>query len=129
MRYDTRRSNTTTKIYESVGTILSIKDYNDDSLVELCFREGCNYVVTGIASISSTSRTLEIDVNYFGGLRLNQQIFFTGLNFSFGNEIFELRFESPVEITGPRKVTVTIPPQGSPRRFTVEAPKKSLQVE
>jgi len=81
MRYDTRRSNTTTKIYESFGTILSIKDYNDDSLVELCYREGCNYGVTGIASISSTSRTLEIDVNYFGGLRLNQQIFLTGLNF------------------------------------------------
>lgn len=34
MRYDTRRSNATTKVYESVGTMLSIKDYNDDFLVD-----------------------------------------------------------------------------------------------
>ena len=58
MRFDTRRSNSTTKVYESVGEILSIRDYNDDSLVELCYREGCNYIITGIARISSESRTL-----------------------------------------------------------------------
>lgn len=72
---------------------------------------------------------MEIDVNYFGGLRLNQQIFLTGINFEFGNEGFELRFETPYEITGPRKIIVTLPPPGSPRRFTVAVPKKSLSVE
>jgi hypothetical protein len=58
MKFDTRRSDSTTKVYESIGGILSIKDYNDDSLVELCYREGCNYIVTGIARISSEFRTL-----------------------------------------------------------------------
>ena len=38
LRYDTRRSNATTKVYESVGSVLSIKNYNDDALVDLCFR-------------------------------------------------------------------------------------------
>lgn len=76
MRYDTRRSNATTKVYESAGSLLSIKDYNDDTLVELCFREGCTYVFTMVAHISSTARTLEIDFGYVGGLRLNEQVIF-----------------------------------------------------
>lgn len=53
MRYDTRRSNSTTKVYEAVGTVLSIKDYNDDSLVDLCIREGCEYVITFVARVSA----------------------------------------------------------------------------
>jgi len=86
--YDTRRSNTTHQVYEAVGAILSIKDYNDDILVDTCYREGCEYIVTAIASITPTTRTLELDVNYLGGLRLNQQIFLSGINFAFGNEAF-----------------------------------------
>lgn len=58
MFYDTRRSNATTKVYEAIGGMLSIKDYNDDNLVELCVREGCQYDFQMIARISSTSRTL-----------------------------------------------------------------------
>lgn len=52
MRYDTRRSNSTTKVYESAGAMLSIKDYNDDPLIDLCEREGCEYAFTMTARIS-----------------------------------------------------------------------------
>lgn len=38
MRFDSRRSNETTKVYEAVGSVLSIKNYNDEPLVDLCYR-------------------------------------------------------------------------------------------
>jgi hypothetical protein len=71
MRYDSRRSNSSHQVYESLGAILAIKDYNDNSLVDICYREGCDYIFAAVASISSTSRTLELDINYIGGVRLN----------------------------------------------------------
>jgi len=58
LAYDPRRSNATHKVYESFGSVLSIKDYNNDTLVELCVAQGCNYELTFVASISSVSRTL-----------------------------------------------------------------------
>lgn len=75
MRYDTRRSNATTKVFESVGTMLSINNYHDDALVDLCYREGCEYVINMVARLSGSSRTLEIDFTYLGGPKLNQQVF------------------------------------------------------
>ena len=71
MKYDTRRSNATTKIYESAGAMLSIRDYNDNSLVDLCLNERCEYVFTMLANLTSTTRNLQINFNYFGGPRLN----------------------------------------------------------
>lgn len=109
MRYDTRRSNATTKVYESAGALLSIKDYNDDVLVELCFREGCEYAFNMIARISSGSRTLELDFGYVGGLRLNQQVFFNEIHFTLDSEIIVIKLTQPLEINGPRKVTIPIP--------------------
>ena len=75
LRFDSRRSNATHKGYVSVGAILSIKDYHNDTLVDLCTREGCEYVFTFVASISSILRTLQIDIAYLGGRDFNQQIF------------------------------------------------------
>lgn len=40
-RYDSRRSNGTHKVFEAVGNILSLKDYNDDSKLNLCLSENC----------------------------------------------------------------------------------------
>lgn len=84
MRRDSRRSNATQQVYEAVGSILSIKDFNDNSLVDSCYREGCDYVVAAIATITSSSRILELDVNYLGGFRLNEQIRIFGINMGFG---------------------------------------------
>lgn len=74
MRYDTRRSNATTKIYEAVGGALSVKDLNDEPLVDRCLKEGCEYVINLLARITNTERTLELDFGYAGGLRLNEQM-------------------------------------------------------
>lgn len=46
LHLDTRRSNTTHKVYESVGSQISIGDYNDETKVQLCLAEGCDYIFT-----------------------------------------------------------------------------------
>ena len=84
MHLDSRRSNETHQIYESIGTILSIKDYSDNSFVELCFQVGCDYVINAIANIAASTRTLEIIVLYVGEIHFNQQVLIWGINMAFG---------------------------------------------
>lgn len=84
MKYDPRRSTASTKVYESIGVILSIKNYNDDNLVEQCYRQGCDYNFLLVAHISSASRYLEVDVGYVGGAGLNQQIFLSEIHLALG---------------------------------------------
>lgn len=43
---DFEKSNTTTQIYTAFGSIMSIKDYNDVSLVDSCLKDGCLYNIT-----------------------------------------------------------------------------------
>jgi alpha-glucosidase/lysosomal alpha-glucosidase len=109
MRYDTRRSNATTKVYESAGTMLSIKDYHDDALVDRCLREGCEYVVNLIARLSAAERTLEIDFAYLGGARLNQQVFVEEIHLGLDTEIIVISLEKHIEVNGPHRVTIPIP--------------------
>jgi hypothetical protein len=71
MLHDTRRSNSTHQVYEAVGAILSIKNYEDNTFVDLCLRGGCEYVVNAIATIEETYRNLELDILYLGESRLN----------------------------------------------------------
>jgi hypothetical protein len=120
MRYDTRRSNATTKVYESIGSMLSIKDYNNDTLVDLCFREGCTYAFTMVAHISSASRYLEIDFAYVGGLRLNEQVLFNEIHFTLDTEVIVIKLEEPLEVTGPKRVTIPIPASKSSNLQTSE---------
>lgn len=109
MMYSTRRSNATTKIYESAGVLLSIKDYNDDALIDLCLRDGCVYAFNMVASISASSRTLEITFEYIGGLRLNEQVFFNEIHFTLDTEIIVIKLDQPLEVYGPKKFNIPIP--------------------
>ena len=85
MRHDTRRSNSTHQVYEAIGAVLSIKDYEDNTLVDLCSKSGCDYIVNAVANITANKRTLELDIFYAGEAHLNQQIFFHGINMAFGD--------------------------------------------
>ena len=109
MRYDTRRSNSTTKVYESAGAMLSIKDYNDDPLIDLCEREGCEYAFTMTARISQAERSLEIDFLYVGGPRLNEEVRFNEIHFTLDTEIIVIKLANDLVVTGPKRVTIPIP--------------------
>lgn len=64
-------SNSTHDIYEAEGLILALKDYNNDTHVELCYRESCDYLFNAIVYVSAHSH-LELDIVYLGGMHLYQ---------------------------------------------------------
>jgi len=66
MHYDTRRSNTTHQVYEAIGAVLSIKNLSDNSLVDLCIRAGCDYIINAVVTITAITRSVELDINYLG---------------------------------------------------------------
>ncbi len=52
LRYDSRRSNSTHKVYDAAGAILSIKNNNDNTLIDLCIRENCDYIFVVLFNIT-----------------------------------------------------------------------------
>ena len=64
------------------------------------------------AQISSTSRTLEIDVAYTGGNGLNQQMFISEIHLTLDTEVIVIKPQKPLEITGPRRIILQIPKNG-----------------
>jgi hypothetical protein len=58
MKFDSSKSSDQTKVYNGVGTILSIKDYNDDSLITRCISQGCAYNMNCVLTITPSSKSL-----------------------------------------------------------------------
>lgn len=71
MKYDSKLSNSTSKIHTAFGRIISIKDYNQDEQIESCIKSDCLYVFNATLSIGS-SKIIDINVTYSGGPNLNQ---------------------------------------------------------
>jgi hypothetical protein len=113
MEFDKAESSSSQDVYISKGSLLSINDYSDESLVEACIAQRCAYVVTALVVIKSSIRMLYLDINYTGGKGLNQQIFFSGINMAFGDEVSEIRFQNPLMINGPTTAEYPIPEQQS----------------
>lgn len=69
---DTRRSNTTHRIYESTGVHISLDDYNNDKKIDSCIAHGCDYVFTTVltTAIQTDSKVLTLSVNYAGDATL-----------------------------------------------------------
>jgi hypothetical protein len=62
-----------------------------------------------IARISSTSRTLELDFGYLGGARLNELVIFNEIHLTLDTDVIAFKLDTPIEVTGPKRVTVPIP--------------------
>lgn len=112
MHHDTRRSNSTHEVYEAVGSVLSVKDYSDATLIDLCIRNGCNYIFNAVATINSLTRSLELDILYIGNGGLNQEVQIWGINIAFGKEVVVIRPSEAIKVTGPKRVTLPIPRPG-----------------
>lgn len=65
-------------------------------------------MITLVARISSSSRTLELDFSYLGGLRLNEEVIIDEVHIALDTEIFVIPLD-PIKVTGPKKVTISIP--------------------
>lgn len=67
-------SNTTTKVYKANGTILSIKNYNNDTNINTCLNQACFYQLSATMISNNGKKSLTIDVFYAGALKLNEEV-------------------------------------------------------
>jgi alpha-glucosidase (family GH31 glycosyl hydrolase) len=74
MYFDGNKSNESQKVYTGNGSILSIKDLNDDVKITQCLSQGCEYFFKIILTVSSTSSQLEINCTYKGLSGLNEEL-------------------------------------------------------
>lgn len=65
-------------------------------------------MITLVARISASSRTLELDFSYLGGLRLNEEVIIDEVHIAIDTEIYVIAVD-PIKVTGPKKVTISIP--------------------
>lgn len=91
-----------------MATILSIKDFNDDSILTRCVSQGCSYTLNLILTVSQNIRTLEIDVFYAGGVGLNQLVVIDKVTLYYDNAQVTSTLSNPVQISGVTKVVIPI---------------------
>lgn len=70
--FNSKNSTADLKKYDSAIGLLSIKDYNNETNIDYCLRQGCEYSFLAVLAISNSSKSLEIDVIYTGAQRLNE---------------------------------------------------------
>lgn len=71
LHFDTQRSNATFKYYSATGNHISLSDYNNNSKIDLCLTQGCDYVFSILLTSTVNTRSLALNVTYGGGAGLN----------------------------------------------------------
>lgn len=70
--FDNQRSNSTHRLYSANGNHISIENYNNDTKVDLCLSQGCDYIFNMLLISTVNVRTLSLNVTYGGGAGLNE---------------------------------------------------------
>ena len=73
MKLDTNKSNSTAQFYSANGSMISIKDYNDDAKITQCLTQGCQYFFNITYTKTSNQNQLEINCLYSGFTGLNEE--------------------------------------------------------
>jgi hypothetical protein len=106
--FNSRNSTTDLKKYDSVLGLLSIKDYNNESNIQACIREGCEYTILAVLAVSKTSKNLELDIGYAGGQRLNEAQIIRRLEIYYEGGSVIQALTTPLTITGPGRVVIPL---------------------
>jgi hypothetical protein len=73
LKLDANRSNSTAQFYSANGSMISIKDYNDDLKITTCLSQGCEYFFNVTITKSIDLNQLEINCLYSGSAGLNEE--------------------------------------------------------
>ncbi len=107
-KFNGNRSDADHKVYDAIGAMISIGDYEDTHKIDECLKEGCEYIFNTILRVTPTAKTLEIDVSYTGGLLLTQKIIIDRVTVYFEDEAISTKLTTPLEILGPRSTTIPL---------------------
>lgn len=102
--YDQQRSNATHRLYSSTGAHISLDDYNNNSKIDLCVSQGCDYVFNLLLTVTGGTRSLTITVSYGGGLGLNGLFVIDALTLHYDGETVTNHLQTPLEIKGAAKI-------------------------
>ena len=106
--YENNLSNATHKIYVAAVNQLSIRDYNDETKLEFCTLEGCQYTFSLRLEVTENTRTLRVDTSYAGGILLNELIIISGVSVYYDGTAVTNEFVNPIQIKGPGEIVVPI---------------------
>ncbi len=123
--YEQYVSNSTHAYYSSEGIILAAKDYANDTELDFCFRESCDYFFNAIVEISAHEKHVELDVIYLGGMHLNQEIFISDIQLFSQDFTTNVKLAKPLSITGERRAVIPITSGDIPEKITPHAHPRS----
>lgn len=104
--FNSRNSTADIKRYDSGIGFLSIRDYNNDTNINNCVVNGCEYTIIAVMSVTSSSKSLELDVFYTGAFRFNEALNLRKVELYYeGGKISQA---VDVVIAGPGKITIPL---------------------
>ena len=80
--------------------MLSINDYNNNDMIELCLTDGCDYEIVGVLDIDkkNNKKTLTLDVIHLGSKDGMQKLLLTEFVLYTKNGVYREKVLSPVVI-------------------------------
>jgi hypothetical protein len=108
LHYDSQRSNSTFKLYSAAGNHISLNDYNNNSKIDLCLTQGCDYVFNLLLSSSAQVRSLAMNVTYGGSAGLNEEIVIDEITLHYAGQTVTNQLVNPVIINGVTRVVIPI---------------------
>ena len=72
------------------------------------------------AILSPSQRVLHLDVGYAGEPKMQESIFIKEVHLNLNGAIYVISIRIPVEINGPKRITLNIPHQSTPNLRTAE---------
>lgn len=106
--FNSKNSTDDLKHYDSVLGMLSIRDYNNESNIQACIREGCEYTVAAVLSISNSSKSLDLTIVYTGGQKLNEPQVIKRVELYYNGGKIVQPLASPVTIQNTGRVTIPL---------------------
>ena len=100
--FDQRRSTQDKDVFTAEGGVLSINDYNDENMIQLCLNQGCDYEIAGVIEIDKkmNKKTLTLNVLYFGGKDGMQKLLLTEFILYTKEKVYREKVANPIAIEG-----------------------------
>ena len=108
--HDEKRSTPDKDVYTAEGGLLSINNYNDESIIELCLTQGCDYEIVGVIDVDKkmNKKTLTLNVVHLGSKDGMQKLMLTDIVLYTKEKIYREKIASPIAIEGNGKKVIEL---------------------
>lgn len=100
LKLDVNRSNSTTQFYYANGSMISIKDYNDDLKIITCLNQGCQYFFNITFTKATDLNQIEINCLYSGYAGLNEDFLISKITLFSEKKVISQILDQPLTFKG-----------------------------